>query len=99
MWMELALGTLLIACGYQLRYKHRYSLIAGYDPRRTKNPKPLARMLGGIAIAWGLWTVATTALAHLFPSAAPWDTVRIATLIGVIAAILIGSLRIKGQLQ
>jgi hypothetical protein len=90
-------GVLFVVLGYQLRYRKRYRLIAGYDPRRTKNPEPIARMLGGVMLVSGVCQIIVAVGSRVVPGAAPWLAVNAAILLGTLLAIVIGSVRLHRQ--
>lgn len=89
------IGTLLVVAGYQLRFKKRYSLIAGYDAKRTSNPEPIARLLGGVTLVGGLCFVIAGVGSRLFPAKSSWDAVTAVLAVGMVAAILFGSVGLK----
>jgi hypothetical protein len=95
MWLGVVIGIVLTIGGYQLRYKQRYSLIAGYDPGRTKHPQVIARVLGAIFLVWGPWAALLAILSHAFPTAAPWDTIQTMTVMCLPAAVIVGSVFIR----
>jgi hypothetical protein len=84
-------GVLLVAAGYQLRFKKRYSLIAGYDSRRTRNPEPLARMLGRVLLVGGACLMFVAVGSGLFPAIASWNLAVAVIAVGMLTAVLVGS--------
>jgi Domain of unknown function (DUF3784) len=95
MWsISLIVAALFLAIGYQLRYKKRYALIAGYHPLRTENPEAIARMLGGVSLASGVCFGLVGLSSRLVPTAAPWGAIFSAIPVGTLIAIAIGSLKI-----
>jgi hypothetical protein len=95
--MRTVFGFLFVLLGYQLRYRKRYWLIAGYDARTTKNPEPIARMLGGVVIVSGACQVVVAACSRTFPAAVPWPAINLAILFGTLLAIVIGSVNLHRQ--
>ncbi len=89
MWLLGVFASFAIAvAGYQLRYKKRYWLIAGYDRRRTKNAEPLAQMLGGIMLVGGACLAVNAVGRHTAQAWPSWIAPTIA--VGMVAAVVIG---------
>jgi hypothetical protein len=90
MWITIAGGVLLLVMGYQIRYKRRYSLIAGYDPRRTSRPDAIADLFGGILLIAGASLVIVGIATRVLPTA-PWGVVAATIAVGQLVAIVVGS--------
>jgi hypothetical protein len=89
MWVTTAVGALFLVLGYQIRSKRRYSLIAGYDPRRTSSPDAIADLLGGACLIAGASFVFVGIGARVFPTA-PWGGIVAIVAIGQLVAIAVG---------
>ncbi len=97
--LSLVVAVLLLAIGYQLRYRKRYSLIAGYHPQRTANPEAIARMLGGVCLASGACFGLFAFGSRVLPTVAPWGAIFPAIPVGTLIAIAVGSLRTSRRLR
>lgn len=98
--VQVLVGLSLLWGGYQILYRKRYALIAGYHPERTKNPETIARMLGPVLLIGGACLVIAGIARFLFPTLAPWNNKLIPVVaVGMLFAVAIGSIKINRDLK
>jgi hypothetical protein len=85
---------LLVVAGYLIGVRQRLGLLAGYDPKRVRDPTGLAHWTGGGAALLGLWTLTAAVVLPLFPKqqAVCMSIYLLGVLLGV-GAMILGSRR------
>jgi hypothetical protein len=92
-------GVLLTWHGYQILYRKRYTLIAGYHPERTKHPVAIARMLGPILLIGGTCLFLPGVGSYLLPTLAPWATIASYVPVGMLVALIPGLIKLNHDLK